>query len=254
MDELQNDLLPKDFQSFASDPVLVKTLPLVAAIPAPDSVPTPSRSMLDDLADVIDGAKSLSDTSPEEQPAIAENKARIIIKALRTIERNVVNVIKLLENDVPGAVMAEGDMTGAGADREFAFAAVHPVDGRVVEGVFDGAQMVGSDGKTYAVPPNYASKSKLVEGDLMKLTITPRGSFIYKQIGPIERSRIVGSLGFDQTNGEFYVTSDDKRWSVIKASVTYYKGEHGDEVIILVPKAAPSKWAAVENIIKKNPL
>ena len=33
--------------------------------------------------------------------------------------------------------------------------------GKVIEGVFDGQSMVGSDGKTYPVPANYASKSKL---------------------------------------------------------------------------------------------
>ena len=46
---------------------------------------------------------------------------------------------------------------------------------QIIEGVFDGMQMVGPDGKTYSVPPNYASKSKIVEGDFMKLTITPSG-------------------------------------------------------------------------------
>ncbi|KKU38866.1 MAG: 50S ribosomal protein L7/L12 [Parcubacteria group bacterium GW2011_GWA2_46_39] len=55
----------------------------------------------------------------------------------------------------------------------------------IIEGVFDGQNMVGPDGKLYSVPANYASKSKLVEGDLLKLTISPDGSFIYKQIGPM---------------------------------------------------------------------
>ena len=40
--------------------------------------------------------------------------------------------------------------------------------GKIIEGVFDGQNMVGSDGKTYPVPANYASKSKLVQGDILK--------------------------------------------------------------------------------------
>jgi hypothetical protein len=48
------------------------------------------------------------------------------------------------------------------------------------------------------------------------------------------------------------VVADDKRWNVLKASVTYFKGEPGDDAVVLVPKDAPAKWAAVENIIKKN--
>ena len=59
--------------------------------------------------------------------------------------------------------------------------------GKVIEGVFDGQNMVGSDGKTYPVPANYASKSKLVQGDILKLTIAEDGAFLYKQIGPIPR-------------------------------------------------------------------
>ncbi len=43
---------------------------------------------------------------------------------------------------------------------------------KVVEGIFDGQNMVDSSGQTYPIPANYASKSKLVEGDGMKLSIT----------------------------------------------------------------------------------
>lgn len=124
---------------------------------------------------------------------------------------------------------------------------------RVVEGVFDGEGMVGGDGKAYAVPPNYASKSKLVEGDMLKLTIGHRGNFIYKQIGPIERQRLIGTVGYDQASSQFMVIAGGRTWHVLKASMTYYKSEAGDEAVILVPKNSTSKWAAVENVIKKIP-
>src|SRR3990167_4950259 len=68
------------------------------------------------------------------------------------------------------------------------------VSGKVVEGVFDGQMMIGPDGKNYPVPANYASKSKLVEGDMLKLTITDDGGFIYKQIGQTARRQIIGTL------------------------------------------------------------
>lgn len=63
------------------------------------------------------------------------------------------------------------------------------VTGKIIEGVFDGQTMVGPDGKNYPVPANYASKSKLVEGDILKLTIASDGGFIYKQIGQSHASR-----------------------------------------------------------------
>ncbi|MCL5008796.1 MAG: hypothetical protein M1400_00445, partial [Patescibacteria group bacterium] len=69
--------------------------------------------------------------------------------------------------------------------------------GKVIEGVFDGQNMIGPDKKQYPVPANYASKSKLIEGDVLKLTIAEDGSFIYKQIGPMERKKMLGMLLVD---------------------------------------------------------
>ncbi|MBP9864002.1 hypothetical protein KBC54_00945 [Patescibacteria group bacterium] len=121
--------------------------------------------------------------------------------------------------------------------------------GRVIEGVFDGEHMIGSDGKQYAVAPNYASKSKLVEGDIMKLSIQPNGSFLYKQIGPIERTRAVGTLVKDELTNDWKVLALGRKFAVLSAAVSYYKGDVGDEIVILIPESEPSKWAAVENII-----
>jgi hypothetical protein len=123
--------------------------------------------------------------------------------------------------------------------------------GRIIEGVFDGENMIGPDGKQYSIPANYASKSKLVEGDILKLTITPKGTFVYKQIGPIDRSRVIGELHQTDT-GAFVVRSLNKEWKVLTASVTYYKGRDGDEIVILIPKVGESRWAAVENIVRKT--
>ena len=117
--------------------------------------------------------------------------------------------------------------------------------GKVIEGVFDGQNMVGSDGKTYPVPANYASKSKLVQGDILKLTIAEDGSFLYKQIGPIPRKQVVGSLKLD--NGHYFVEVGDKNYRVLLASVTYFKAKPGDQVSINIPEDdVDTEWAALE--------
>jgi hypothetical protein len=123
-------------------------------------------------------------------------------------------------------------------------------EGQVIEGVFDGQNMVGPDAKKYSVPANYASKSKLVEGDGLKLTITGDGSFVYKQINLLDRDRIVGDLVIDGETNEYRVLANNKSYKVLTASVTYFKGEEGDKATILVPKGRESTWSAVENIIK----
>lgn len=121
----------------------------------------------------------------------------------------------------------------------------------VIEGVFDGQNMIGTDGKKYAVPPNYASKSKLVEGDRMKLTIGFDGSFIYKQIGPIDRVRKVGIVAKDET-GEFNIIVDDKTYKVLLASITFYKASLGDKAVILLPKEHEAVWATMENVVRAD--
>jgi len=123
--------------------------------------------------------------------------------------------------------------------------------GKVIEGVFDGQNMVGPDGKQYPVPANYASKSKLVEGDVLKLTIADDGSFIYKQIGPVERRKVLGILTSDD-KGEYKVVADGRPFRVLLASLTYFKAESGDQVTIVVPKDKDASWGAVENVIKKG--
>lgn len=125
-------------------------------------------------------------------------------------------------------------------------------DGRMIEGVFDGERMVGEDGEPYAVPPNYASKSKLVEGDLMRLTIHANGKFIFKQKGPIERQRLIGMLICDEQTGEWKVAAGGNKYRILPAAISYFKGQAGDEAVILVPQNTPSRWAALENVIRRG--
>lgn len=121
--------------------------------------------------------------------------------------------------------------------------------GEIIEGVFDGENMIGPDGQKYPVPANYASKSKLVCGDVLKLTIAQDGSYIYKQIGPVERKKVIGVL--TQEDDSFKVLAEGKAYDVLQASVTYFKANVGDEVTLIIPKKEESDWGAIENVIIK---
>ncbi len=120
----------------------------------------------------------------------------------------------------------------------------------IIEGLFDGQQMIGPDEKTYPVPANYASKSKLIPGDKLKLTIQENGSFIYKQIGPTERQHAIGPLTYE--NGQYMVLANGKGYKVLLASVTYYKAEIGDKIAIIIPKNQDSDWGAIDHVLPKE--
>ncbi len=184
-----------------------------------------------------------------EDDSLGEKNLDLVKTALENIQANIQKTLELFEKkeidqeellaSLKKAKEASEDLDTSEVGKE-----------RIIEGVFNGQKMVGSDGQEYNVPANYASKSKLVEGDILKLTITKTGSFIYKQIGPIERQQLVAMLVKNESTGDWYAMADGKRWKLLVAAVTYFHGESGDEIVILIPKSSKSTWAAVENIIK----
>lgn len=172
----------------------------------------------------------------------------LIAQMIESAEKNIQSAKQLLREMMGG----NGSKSTIGELSEKARDLSVSEGGKIIEGVFDGQNMIGPDGKQYPVPANYASKSKLVEGDVLKLTIADDGSFIYKQIGPIERKKMLGVLMQDE-RGDYRVIAEGKTFKVLLASLTYFKAEPGDEVTIVVPEAKESAWAAVENVIKKAP-
>ncbi len=123
-------------------------------------------------------------------------------------------------------------------------------EGKIIEGVFNGQEMIGPDKRNYPVPANYASKSKLIPGDVLKLTIQDDGSFIYKQIGPADRKKIVGTLTLE--DGQYKVLCKGKAYKVLLASVTYFRAEVGDKVTLVVPNIEDSEWGAIENVLPQD--
>lgn len=127
----------------------------------------------------------------------------------------------------------------------------------VVEGNFDGENMVGDNGQIYVVPQNYASKSQLVIGDRMKWLLTADRE-IFKLIAPVDRERVSGIFSIDNDNYAVVVENLKNPVKILKASATFAIKNQGlsvgDEVIILVPKSATPTWGALVSVVKKNNL
>lgn len=124
-------------------------------------------------------------------------------------------------------------------------------DMQVVEGLFDGYFMIGSDQKKYPVPLNYASKTKLVPGDILKLKILTDGKFIYKLIRPVERKHLRAVLSKTDDNKFIAVTDDSKTYFLNQAAVTFFKWKASDELYIVTNADGSGSFAAIEAIIKK---
>lgn len=165
---------------------------------------------------------------------LADKQLKTLKKLIETAEANLAGAKELLASLV-------GD-EDAGTVSTSA-----PVTGKVIEGTFDGQNMVGPDGKLYPVPANYASKSKLVQNDGLKLTIGDDGAFLYKQIAPAERRKLIGTLNLK--DGQYYVEAQGHDYRVLFASVTYYKAQPGDQITIVLPEEGEAEWAAIEAVL-----
>ena len=166
---------------------------------------------------------------------LPEKQIKRLRSLLQEAETNLAAAKELLIS-----VLGDGEAITAPRDT-----VISSPDGKVIEGVFDGQIMIDQEGKNYPVPANYASKSKLVEGDIMKLTITKDGKFLYKQIGPVERKTVIGTLV--RHDDKYFVEVGGREYEVLYASVTYFRLKEGAQVAVIIPaNNEDANWAAVE--------
>ncbi len=123
-------------------------------------------------------------------------------------------------------------------------------DSKIIEWVFTWEEMLWVDSHKYPVPANYASKSKLVQWDRLKLTIEPSWRMLYKQIKPIEREVKIWLLTKDLW--KYQVISEWQTYNVLTAAVTHFKVEIWDNVSIIVPEWKQANFAAIEAVIPKE--
>ncbi len=109
------------------------------------------------------------------------------------------------------------------------------VDYTQIEGIvgkYDGIYMQGEDGKKYDVSQNYAAKSKLVFGDVLKL-IEEDGKKLYKQIERVKRERVEGIL--TKKEGEWYILTDRGSYRISDAAAEFQKAEINSQASAFLP-------------------
>jgi hypothetical protein len=130
----------------------------------------------------------------------------------------------------------------------------------VMEGYFDGENMIGDDANTYSVPQNYASKSQLVIGDRLKWMISTNffgeTSEVFKLLVPVPKDRIIGKFIADNNSYAVIVNGYKNPIKILKASATYAMKnlnlKIGDNVAIYIPKIANPAWGAFIGVYNQN--
>ena len=119
-------------------------------------------------------------------------------------------------------------------------------DSKIVEWVFTWEEMLWVDWQKYPIPANYCSKSKMVQWDKLKVTISPNGKMMYKQIAPIEREFKRWLL--IEEKGKYQVVVDGENYDLLTAAVTHFWWKIWDNVTVIVPKGKQATFAALDSV------
>lgn len=173
---------------------------------------------------------------------MSEDKIVLLKRMLDTAKSAIGSAEELLKDIAGGEIATVTHDYGADANMKSSL-----TEANIIEGVFDGQKMIGPDKREYPIPANYSSKSKLVAGDMLKLTIEPDGRFKFKQISPVKRKAVIGTLVRD--GNQYGILVGDITYKVLLASVTYYRVELGDQVTLLIPENEESEWGAIDAVL-----
>ncbi|MFZ2664508.1 MAG: hypothetical protein WAX66_04055 [Patescibacteria group bacterium] len=118
------------------------------------------------------------------------------------------------------------------------------------EGTFDGQYLVASDGRKTEVPGNYAAKSRLVCGDVLKV-FADNGRQVFKQIDKVERKKIEGIL--TKKEGKWFILSDAGSYRILDVAAEFNQAELNDKVSAFIPaNNSNSSFAALDRVFKEN--
>lgn len=118
-------------------------------------------------------------------------------------------------------------------------------------GVFDGSDMVTSDGIKHEVPKNYAAKSKLVFGDKLKL-IEVDGKKLFKHVEKQERKKIHGILS--RLGDTWSFVSDAGSYAISPTAAEFQKATDGLEAVALIPaNISGVQFATLDSVLVEKP-
>lgn len=122
-----------------------------------------------------------------------------------------------------------------------------------ITGKYDGFSMICDDGTRYEVPQNYAAKTKIVYGDVLKL-IEQDGKKLFKQVVKVDRIKVDGIL--TKKEGEWYLLTDRGSYRVSGIAADFQRAQLNSEATAFLPQdnlnAPFATLDKVEGFIKDN--
>ncbi len=188
-------------------------------------------------------------------------KIETAIHLIEIAETNIKNAKNLLSLLIGSPSLESKNYNPSSITTENITAPTTPRTGpNVMEGYFDGENMIGDDANVYSVPQNYASKSQLVIGDRLKWMINTNyfgeSSEVFKLLMPVPKDRVVGKFIADNNTYSVMVNGYKNPIKILKASATYAMKnlnlKIGDNVAIYIPKIPSPAWGAFIGVYNQS--
>lgn len=119
-----------------------------------------------------------------------------------------------------------------------------------VEGKYDGKYIIASDGSKHEVPSNYAAKSRLVYGDILKI-IEEDGKKVFKQIEKVARKNLEGVV--TKKEGKWHVLTEAGSHLLLDRAIEFNQVKLKDLIDVVLPESNLSApFAAFNKVVKSE--
>jgi hypothetical protein len=116
-----------------------------------------------------------------------------------------------------------------------------------VMGVFDGTIFVGDDGRLLVVPGNYVSKSKLLEGSIVRAKLV-NGKAEFKIVQPAERRYVIVEATRGPSMRYVYKEAGSMRtWKTFRECEVYFQVKEGKRYSMEVPVTSTKGVGVITN-------
>jgi len=164
--------------------------------------------------------------APQTQPMPKEETLRVLVSEARTALEKLYNALAAFS---PSSVTKSPTASTS-----------VPI---AIEGVFDGREMIADDGVHFAVPENYASKSKLLEGDMLQC-MCENGRNYFKQLQRVARITVTARLLRIDTECGVAENAAGATYKILHAPLRFFRVTPGDTLTLEIPECG-GMWAAV---------
>jgi hypothetical protein len=169
-----------------------------------------------------------------------QQTAEELKKMISSARRN----LAMLEKSYQEIVSEELNFTISSQQRKNS---IRETDSSTVIGFFDGEKMVTEKGEEFSVPANYASKSKLVVGDKLKLIIKQSGVRLFKVIENVKVKNLTGKIITD--GKDYQILSQKNKYKILPAVASFFALKTGDKVFFAIPENLETNYGTIEYIL-----